>query len=205
MRTRKVARVGAVATTMALMGAMLALVPASQVFAGGGCHLGATESTGDTVVLDQACFTPTNLYVEPGTTVTWTNKDIMAHVVVGQAYEWGTREDLLQGDIFSHTFEAEGTYPYTCYLHPGMNGTVIVGDADAGSSGGASGAGGSAGSGSGGADEGAGTAAAEAAAADDNAPWRAATLVLAALFLGTLMALAVTLRARRQPVVAAEA
>ncbi len=103
----------------------LTAVPAR---AGGGCHGEATEATGNLVVLAQRCFGPTILRVAPGTKVTWVNKDFDLHNVTGFGYRWGSQEDLRQGDRFSTTFDARGVFPYTCYLHPGMNGAVVVGD-----------------------------------------------------------------------------
>jgi plastocyanin len=97
--------------------------------AGGGCHGGATEGTGAVVVLDQRCFGPTILRVAQGTTVSFVNKDPDAHNVTGFGYRWGSQSDLRQGERFSTTFGSRGVFPYTCTLHPGMNGAVVVGDA----------------------------------------------------------------------------
>lgn len=97
--------------------------------AGGGCHGEATEGTGAQVVLAQRCFGPTILRVAPGTKVTWINEDDDIHNVTGFGYRWGTQDDLSKGDRFSSTFQSRGVFPYTCYLHPGMNGAVVVGDA----------------------------------------------------------------------------
>ena len=35
---------------------------------------------------------------------------------------------LHPGDSVSYRFTEEGVYPYACMLHPGMGGTVVVGD-----------------------------------------------------------------------------
>jgi plastocyanin len=101
---------------------------AAPARAGAGCHGDATEATGTVVVLDQRCFGPTVLRVAPGTKVTWINKDFDVHNVTGFGYRWGTQGDLRQGDRFATTFSSRGVFPYTCYLHPGMNGAVVVGD-----------------------------------------------------------------------------
>ncbi|HJP64838.1 MAG TPA: plastocyanin/azurin family copper-binding protein [Actinomycetota bacterium] len=112
-------------------GACLVPLGASPALAGGGCHAPQTEDRTAVVVLEQACFGPTITRVPTGTKVTWTNKDPMAHVVAGVGYRWGSMEELQQGDRFSTVFRAAGVYPYTCYLHPGMNGAVVVGGAEA--------------------------------------------------------------------------
>lgn len=105
---------------------VLASAPAAAagVAGGGGCYE-ATEGTGTVVELVGACFTPSVLRVEPGTTIEFVNRDQMVHVVAGIG--WGSA-DLAPGDRTSHRFDEPGTYAYSCYLHPTMNGAVVVGD-----------------------------------------------------------------------------
>jgi plastocyanin len=100
-------------------------VPAT---AGGGCHEGLTQGTGNRVEMVKACFTPSILEVEPGTEVTFINEDPTIHNV--SATGWGFLEDMRRGDSFTATFEDEGTYPFACSYHPAMTGAVIVGDGD---------------------------------------------------------------------------
>jgi plastocyanin len=100
-----------------------AAVPAA---AGGGCRLGATEGTGETITMVDACFTPTILHADPGREITWVNKDAFVHNVT--ANDWGHFDDLAQGDRFSTTFDEPGVYPFACTYHPGMSGAVVVGD-----------------------------------------------------------------------------
>ena len=72
---------------------------------------------------------PPNMDVAQGTTVTWTNKDSVAHTVTS-----GTRPSkdgkfdgqLAAGSTFSFTFTAAGTYQYFCTVHSSMNGTITV-------------------------------------------------------------------------------
>jgi copper binding plastocyanin/azurin family protein len=69
------------------------------------------------------------LYVEPGTDVTWTNRDAMTHVVVGVGDSWGDPGiSLMQGDTVRYRFDQDGVYPYSCLIHPGMVGAIVVGD-----------------------------------------------------------------------------
>ena len=102
------------------------LAPAAPAVAGGGCHGGPTQGEGDTVELKDACFTPSNLTIDPGETVTFVNLDDITHNVGGGG--WGYFEDMSQGDTFTATFDEAGTYPYACSYHPGMTGAIIVGD-----------------------------------------------------------------------------
>ena len=75
------------------------------------------------------CFGPTVLYVLPGTRVTWTNQDPVLHTVTGLGFRWGSGDSLGQGNSISYRFTAPGVYPYSCIIHPGMVGAVVVGDA----------------------------------------------------------------------------
>jgi plastocyanin len=106
----------------------LLLVPAPSASAGGGCHARVTHGTGDTVQMRDACFTPTALRVDPGTSVTFVNEDPFVHNVTANL--WGHFDDLEQGDAFTATFAQEGIYPYACTFHPEMTGVVVVGDGD---------------------------------------------------------------------------
>jgi plastocyanin len=116
---------GAVAT------GALAVLGLPAVAGGGGCYDGATEGSGDTVALAQACPTPTIVHVDTGSTVRFVNKDPFAHNVIGVGFAWGHPEELAQGASFTHRFDAPGIYPYACWIHPGMVGAVVVSGAGA--------------------------------------------------------------------------
>jgi plastocyanin len=73
-------------------------------------------------------FSPTVLYVDEGTEVTWKNHDHVPHSVTGALLAWGSEELISKGRSVSYRFEEEGVYPYYCILHPGMAAAVIVGD-----------------------------------------------------------------------------
>jgi plastocyanin len=106
--------------------ALLPLGTASPALAGGGCHTGATDGTGDTVEIADACFTPTILRIAPGDAVTFVNTDPFVHNVTANG--WGHFDDLQPGERFRASFDTAGTYPYACTYHPGMSGAIVVGD-----------------------------------------------------------------------------
>jgi plastocyanin len=117
-------RLRALVPLLAVLAAtVLAAAPAS---AGSGCHAPATEGRGTTVALVDLCFTPTVLRVASGTTVTFVNRDTMAHPLSRPGGEWGW--DGMVGDRATVRLEQAGTYPFFCYVHPGMVGVVVVGD-----------------------------------------------------------------------------
>lgn len=99
--------------------------------AGSGCYHGLppSDAAGDTVEMTSNCFEATVLRVDPGTEVTWINRDTWAHTVTGVAGTWGFFDDELgEGGTYSHRFDLDGIYVYSCLLHPGMVGAVVVGD-----------------------------------------------------------------------------
>lgn len=99
---------------------------------GGGCMLEPAPASGSPVTgteVDVAamCFQTPVLYTETGSTVTWTNSDSVPHTVTGS---FGSK-DIRPGKAVRFTFSEAGVFPYACIYHPGMVGTVVVGDATA--------------------------------------------------------------------------
>jgi plastocyanin len=70
-------------------------------------------------------FTPANIRVSVGTTVTWTNNDAPTHTVSSRdgTFDSGS---LSTGATFQYTFAQKGTYEYYCKFHTSMNGKVVV-------------------------------------------------------------------------------
>ena len=70
-------------------------------------------------------FTPAEIAVAPGATVTWLNEDDIPHLVAATAGAF--RSKALDTDQqYSFTFTKPGTYGYFCAIHPHMKGTVVV-------------------------------------------------------------------------------
>lgn len=86
----------------------------------------ATASIATVAVrIDNFTFTPAEITVTPGTTVTWTNGDDIPHTVV--ASDRSFRSPVLDTDgVFSFTFTKIGSFEYFCSLHPHMKGIVRV-------------------------------------------------------------------------------
>ncbi len=85
----------------------------------------AVPSPSPSVRIDNFTFTPQELTVAPGTTVTWVNGDDIPHTVA--ATNKAFRSKVMDTEQqFSFTFTAPGTYEYFCSLHPHMKGKVIV-------------------------------------------------------------------------------
>ena len=79
------------------------------------------------ITINNYAFSPSSITVTKGTTVTWTNKDVVAHTVTETDGKSGPKSgDLNQNQTYSFTFNQVGTFKYDCSLHPYMTGTVIV-------------------------------------------------------------------------------
>lgn len=114
---RNLSKIGGLATTLVLATA----IPAGA--GGGGCNREATEGRTTEVEIMQNCFSPNIVRVEPGSTVTFFNRDSYSHNVVGHG--WGIFEAVPAAG-FSADFPDAGIYPFACTLHPGMVGAVVV-------------------------------------------------------------------------------
>ncbi|MCL6442334.1 MAG: multicopper oxidase domain-containing protein [Alicyclobacillus sp.] len=89
-------------------------------------------------------FSPAKVTVPVGTTVVWTNTDLVIHSVTSGH---GKPTGLFDHDVapyaqFSYTFTKSGTYPYYCKYHT-MTGTIVVSNQAATGSGSATGSQGS--------------------------------------------------------------
>jgi len=72
-------------------------------------------------------FSPAEITISVGDTVTWTNHDSAPHnVVVTDGPEKFTSPTLEQGDTYSYTFTKAGAYSYYCSIHPDMQASVTV-------------------------------------------------------------------------------
>lgn len=76
------------------------------------------------------CYTPPQITVDAGRTVTWLNDDSGLHTVTSGYYNKpdGTFDSgqIDPGETFSYKFVKSGDFHYFCSLHPWMEGTVTV-------------------------------------------------------------------------------
>jgi plastocyanin len=87
---------------------------------GGSGGPGANE-----VFIQGMAFNPSSITVTAGTTITWTNKDAVAHTVTSKTNDFDSG-NLGTNSTFSFTFATAGTYSYYCKVHPSMVATVTV-------------------------------------------------------------------------------
>lgn len=68
-------------------------------------------------------FSPGTVSILVGGTVTWSNSSGDAHTVT---FPGAAGNPLDNGTQYARTFNAAGSYGYSCSLHGGMSGTVTV-------------------------------------------------------------------------------
>jgi len=91
---------------------------------------GATAQDASVRMADMA-FSPASVSVPAGSTVTWTNDDSVPHTVTFGDAGPASSDTIDRGGTFAATFDEVGSYAYVCTLHPGMEGTVEVSEAEA--------------------------------------------------------------------------
>jgi plastocyanin len=88
----------------------------------------ASASTSDdshTVGIKNGSFSPANVWIGKGATVTWVNGDATAHTVteVNNIFNSG---DIAPGSNFRYTFDSAAAYQYRCLRHPSETAVVNV-------------------------------------------------------------------------------
>lgn len=82
------------------------------------------ESTGDEYGGRSRSFVPSSVSVTANGSVTWTNPTDETHNITFAGEP--ASATLLPGESHVETFETAGSFPFSCTLHAGMNGTVTV-------------------------------------------------------------------------------
>jgi plastocyanin len=90
----------------------------------GGSPGGSSPGANEVWIQDMA-FNPTTRSVAAGTTITWTNKDAIAHTVTSDINLFDSGSIAANG-TYSHTFATAGTFTYHCSIHITMTASVIV-------------------------------------------------------------------------------
>ena len=72
-----------------------------------------------------ASFSPPQIDVVAGDTVTWSNDSVRRHTVTSVDRSWSS-PDVFGGDRYGHEFDQTGAFQYFCQVHPSMRGEVDV-------------------------------------------------------------------------------
>jgi plastocyanin len=90
-----------------------------------GTCLTAQAQTPNVVVIHNFMFSPMEMTVKAGSTVTWKNLDGEPHTVVNDAGLFRSSA-LDQNDSFQFKFDRPGVYKILCGIHPNMRETITV-------------------------------------------------------------------------------
>jgi plastocyanin len=85
----------------------------------------ADKPAGTTVELSNTSFQPQSIDVKVGDTVTFVNKDEIAHTATANDKSFDSKT-LEGGATFSFKATKAGKIGYVCLFHPGMTGTINV-------------------------------------------------------------------------------
>jgi len=90
-------------------------------------HVFAREPQTGTVEvkIDNYSFTPEDITVKAGTTVSWVNRDDVPHTVKANDGSFKSKA-LDTDDKFTMMFDKPGVYEYFCSVHPRMTAKVVV-------------------------------------------------------------------------------
>ncbi len=102
------------------LGAALAALPLTATIARADGH-----ATAHTVVIKDFAFTPKNIEIKAGDSITWVNEDNMRHSAtdLNGAFDTGL---LDQGQEATLTFAGAGKFEYRCTPHANMRGTITI-------------------------------------------------------------------------------
>lgn len=86
----------------------------------------APKGAGTVVKLQNIQFSPKTIKVKVGKQIQWQNFDNVDHNVTALSGASFKSKDFGHSGTFSFTPSKPGTIKYTCTLHPGMDGEIVV-------------------------------------------------------------------------------
>ena len=78
------------------------------------------------IEIANSAFSPAELTIKVGDTITWTNRDSASHTVTSDSGTEISSDSLSNGQTYSYTFNTAGTFEYHCTIHPSMKAKIIV-------------------------------------------------------------------------------
>jgi plastocyanin len=91
---------------------------------GGGCSV-SSEAATVTVNIQNFAFDPPEVTAAVGETIGWTNADSAPHTATTDDGGCDTG-NIAQNATAGLVFDAAGTFPYHCNVHPNMTGTITI-------------------------------------------------------------------------------
>jgi plastocyanin len=93
--------------------------------AGGAACAPSSEAGAVAVAIEDFTFNPADIAATVGQTITFTNSDSAPHTATLDD-DTCTTPNISQGGSNGLVFNAAGTYPFHCDVHPNMKGTITV-------------------------------------------------------------------------------
>ncbi len=94
--------------------------------ASGGTFPEGTSGQTHNIEISGFAFSPSDLTIQVGDTVIWTNKDSVSHTITSDGGTELGSSNFGKDGTYSHTFNTVGTYAYHCSIHSTMKGTIVV-------------------------------------------------------------------------------
>lgn len=109
-----------------VLAAGIIMLPAAHVHAQVATSTIVTNTSSTTITANDDYFSPQDITVSAGTTITWHNVGSMSHTVTADngLFNSGT---LIPDESFSYDFTTPGSYPYYCQFHGGPGGVGMSG------------------------------------------------------------------------------
>lgn len=104
--------------------AVAALVP-SGVIASAEAFKASAAAT-KSVSLKNKKFSPSKVTISKGSTVKWTWREKVPHNIIAKGNRFKSLTKLKSSGTYSVKFSKKGTFSYSCTIHPGMVGKVVV-------------------------------------------------------------------------------
>lgn len=115
----------AIATAILIISNSCSKSAMNNMYGTGGSTKGTGGPAANEVLIQNMAFNPATITVNAGTTVTWTNKDAIAHTVTSDNSLFNSGSIGSNG-TYSYTFQTAGSFPYHCSIHTMMTGSVVV-------------------------------------------------------------------------------
>ena len=84
------------------------------------------SSSGNNIKIINFAYSPSEIIIKKGDSVTWKNYDSVEHTVTSDIGDFLNSELFGQGESYTMTFTEAGDYNYHCTPHPYMKGRIIV-------------------------------------------------------------------------------
>lgn len=78
------------------------------------------------VAISSYAFVSSNITINKGETVIWTNEDPTSHTVTSDSGSELSSGPISTGQTYTHTFNQAGVFTYHCSIHQTMKATVTV-------------------------------------------------------------------------------